>query len=151
MLLSSGNVLANYGVRHTKGGIEIELSERTIEAIDNGISLTFVCEFAVRKKWLFFSLPSQIKRHTFIVSRHALSERYLAHQDDKPTPAIFRSSAQSVAFLSKSVKKLYRSYAAQQPNIQLRVSLNKYELPAPMRLTAFTSAQWHFDSGWSQW
>lgn len=143
--------LAQHGIEHTPDGPVIQLSESTLAAIDNGVSLTFVCDYAVLKPWLFFKWPEQRKQHQFIISKHALSDRYLVHQDNKATPSIFRSSSKGVAYISKAVQNLFRGYLNQQPETQLRISLNKYDLPAPMRLTAFTSTQWNFDSGWGTW
>ncbi len=142
---------AQYGIEHSENGLLINLSEATRNAIDSGVSLTFICDFAVQKKWWFLTFPSEQQRHKFIISRHSLSNRYLVHRDDKPTPATFRSSSQGVAHISKSVQNLFAAYAREKPAIELKVSLSKYDLPAPIRLTAFTSAQWNFDSGWGQW
>ncbi len=142
---------AEHGIQHTPDGPVIELSESTLAAIDSGISLTFVCDYAVVNSWLFLNWPKQRKQHEFVISKHALSDRYLVHQDGQATPMIFRSTSQGVAFISKTIQNLFRDYAASQPDTQLRVSLSKYELPAPMRLTAFISEQWDFDSGWGRW
>jgi len=147
----SSSVAAQHGIVHSKDGPVIELSASTVEAIDNGVSLTFECEFAVLRDWWLFKWPEQRQRHRFVISKHAISDRYLIHEDDKPTPEIFRSSSKGVYFISRSVQNLFRTYAREQPDLQLRISLNKYDLPAPIRLTAFTSEQWNFDSGWGAW
>lgn len=149
--LASNKSNAQHGIMHTPEGPLIELSESTIEAIDSGVSLTFVCDFAEISEWFFLKWPSQHKLHRFVISKHALSDRYLVHRDDKPTPSIFRSSSQGVLYMTKSIQALFRDYVQENPDIQLKVSLSKYDLPAPMRLSAFTSKQWSFNSGWGAW
>ena len=139
------------GVRHTTDGPEIVLSEETLEAIDSGISLTFNCEFAFITRWLLFDWKNVKFSHEFTISKHSLSDRYLVHRDDQATPIIFRSSSQGVQYIAKSTQNLFRQYVIQDPKLELRVSLSKYDLPAPMRLSAFTSKSWNFDSGWKAW
>lgn len=142
---------ATPGVQHSSDGPVIELSPHTLEAIDSGISLTFICDFAIIRRWLFMNWPEQSNQHRFVISKHALSDRYLVHIDDKATPHIFRSSSQGVAFIGKSAQNLFYEYANKKPKTELRISLSKYELPAPIRLSAYTSKQWNFDSGWAAW
>ena len=139
------------GVRHTEDGLEIVLSEETLDAIDSGVSLTFNCEFAYITRWLLFDWKSLRFSHEFTISKHSLSDRYLVHRDDQATPLIFRSSSQGVQYIAKSTQNLFRQYVTQDPELELRVSLSKYDLPAPMRLSAFTSKSWEFDSGWKAW
>ncbi len=145
------SAIAEPGIEHSVEGPVIELSSHTLEAIDSGVSLTFKCDYAIIKKWLFMKWPEQRKKHQFVISKHALSDRYLVHIDDKATPYIFRSSSQGVAFIGKSAQNLFYEYVRQDPETQLRISLSKYELPAPIRLSAYTSKQWNFDSGWAAW
>lgn len=151
LLAYSNQVLADYGIEHDLDGINIELSESTLDAIDNGVSLTFVCEFAVIKRWGVFFWKTDKKEHEFVISKHALSDRYHVHKDGSPSPAIFQSSLMSVAQISKLVKRLYQEHVKEQPNTEVRVYLSKTDLPAPMRMAAFASSQWNFDSGWGSW
>ena len=151
MIFGTHNVHAEHGIVHTSEGPYIELSADTLEAIDSGVSLTFDADYAWIERWLLMDWPTQYKQHKFTISKHALSDRYLVHRDDKPTPAIFRSSSQGVDYIAKATQNMFRSYVQQEPDLQLRITLSKYELPAPIRLTAFTSRQWKFDSGWGAW
>ena len=150
-LASSSPVLADYGIEHSQDGIVIDLSDPTLDAIDNGVSLTFVCEFAVIKRWGIFSWKTRKKKYEFVISKHALSDRYHVHKDDNPSPTIFQSSLMSVLQISKQVKRLYREHLKEQPNTEVRIYLSKTDLPAPMRMAAFASSQWNFDSGWVTW
>lgn len=151
LMLFTVNISAKSGIIHTLEGPVIELSPETLNAVDSGVSLTFICDFAILKPWLFMQWPEQKREHRFVISKHALSDRYLVHQDNKPTPSTFRSSSQGVAFISKTITNLFRNYALEKPETQLRIHLSKYDLPAPIRLSAFTSNKWSFDSGWALW
>ncbi len=149
--LAMPKVMAEHGIRHTADGPVIELSAATLDAINSGVSLTFESEYAILNKWLFIEWPQTYKRHTFVISKHALSDRYLVHRNDRAIPSIFRSSSQGMSYITKSAQNLFQSYAQQKPELQLRISLSKFMLPAPIRLTAFTSNEWKFDSGWGTW
>ena len=149
--LISTTANAEHGIEHTPDGPVIELSPSVLQAIDSGVSLTFVCEYATISRWVLMNWPTHYKTHRFVISKHALADRYLVHRDDRATPLIFRSSSQGVAYISKSAQNLFSAYVQEKPELELRVSLSKYELPAPIRLTAFTSNQWNFNSGWGAW
>lgn len=151
ILVFSARSLAQNGIQHSVEGPQIALSADALEALDHGVNLTFVSDFSTQRNWLFVQWKEQQHRHKFRLSKHSLSDRYLVHKDENPTPEIFRSSAQGVAYITKTTQDLFRNYAKVSPRLELRVALSKLELPAPLRLGALTSTNWSFDSGWQAW
>ena len=142
---------ASFGISPQDNEISITLSEEALSAIDNGVSLTFISEFAVPKQWGFLNWKTQKETHRFVISKHALSDRYHLYENGSPTPKIFRSSSMSVIQVAKVIKRHFIDYSEGKPSLVLRVYLSKTELPAPLRMTAFASSQWDYDSGWGQW
>lgn len=134
----------------------IRLAKEVEEAIDGGISLTFECEFAHIERFLFFAWPEKIKRHRFVVTRHALSSRYLVHQKGQLAPRIFSSKNESLNFIANQSMDLFLKYHTQdrqsgKQSREMRLRLSKTELPAPLRLSAFITKEWDLDSGWKAW
>ena len=152
------------GITQTEQGFTITLSEESQNAINNGVPLTFICKFAIQEKFAFFtwSLLTWNKArytHRFMVSRHALSNRYLVRLNKAQKPKIFASLTQTMAYISRTSMELFGTYSSQhasqqtgqQSNYKMRLSLSKYELPGPMRLNAFISSDWNLDTGWIAW
>jgi len=141
----------NNGIIQTEQGFTITLSEESQQAIDNGVPLTFICEIAMQRKFVFFTWSKTLHTHRFMVSRHALSNRYLVRLNKAQKPKIFASIAQTMAYISRTSVELFNTHTAQQSKYKMRLSLSKYELPGPMRLNAFISSNWNLDTGWIAW
>lgn len=131
--------------------LQLNLSDEVIDAVNRGVSLTFVSEYAQRQSWFFLSWQSVAKEHRFVVIHHALSNRYLVRRDAIERPAIFRSLGGAMDFITTRSVAMLDSYSDSKHPYNLRISLSKYKLPAPMRLIAFTSRDWDLDTGWISW
>ena len=129
----------------------LSLSGQAQEAVENGVSLTFTCDFAMVNRFLFISWPSQRKQHRFVVSHHALSNRYIVRQDQQQRQHSFRSLNASMNYLSAEAQRLFNAYFEKDPEYEIRLSLSKYELPGPIRLSAFLASDWDLDTGWVKW
>jgi len=129
----------------------LELSNEAQEAINNGVSLTFDCDFAFRQSFWLFTLNKEIKQHQFRIVRHALSNRYIVHRDNLQRPHIFRSIDEATNFIVSQSMKLLKSYNETEKPFAMKLSLNKFALPGPMRLNAFISSAWTLNTGWIEW
>lgn len=139
------------GIIRTKQGFTITLSEESQQAINNGVPLTFLCEFAMQKKLGFITWNSEKYVHRFMVSRHALSNRYLVRLNNALKPKIFVTIGQTMKYISRTSEQLFGNYAARQSEYKMRLRLSKYELPGPIRLSAFMSSDWNLNTGWITW
>lgn len=129
----------------------LQLSEDALDALNAGVALSFQCEYAVRSSWWFLPRNKNKKQHYFTLARHTLSHRYVVKQDDMTQPHIFRSTTEASQFINTQAHKLLESYSSVEQPYSMRVSLNRFVLPAPMRLRAFLSSAWDIDSGWIKW
>jgi hypothetical protein len=129
----------------------LQLSGEAHEAVDAGVVLTFSAEYAERERWGVFTRTHQRHSHRLTLTRHALSNQYIVKVDDLGSPKLFRSITEAVNFISLRSHKLLDSYSTVETPFYMRISLNKYELPAPMRLKAFISDAWDIDTGWIKW
>ncbi len=131
--------------------LSIELSPHAQEAINNGVLLTIDCEFSSIKSVFLFDLTSNEKKHRFTLSRHTLSNRYIVKRDNLSTPHMFRSIPEATNFITAQSLILLESYTTYDSQRKMRISLNKFELPGPMRLQAFLQDKWDLDTGWLAW
>lgn len=130
--------------------LRIELSLPAREAINNGVMLQFACDYAALKSFGLLTYYSKQHHHQFVIQRHALSNRYVVRRDELETPRMFKSISEATSYISAQSLRLLEFYADQQQAPHLRLTLNKYALPGPMRLNAFIASSWNVDSGWVQ-
>lgn len=133
------------------GQVDLELPQEAQEAIDNGVTLVFETRYASTDKILFMSFRRQQHNHHFVIKRHVLSNRYIVKKDDLETPHIFRSIPAAMNFIAAQALVLLEFYHDEQQPIQMRLALDKFSLPGPMRLNAFIADAWDIDTGWVKW
>jgi len=64
---------------------------------------------------------------------------------------MFRSLVEAIDYIKSESLILLGSYKKTNKLGQMRITLNRYELPGPMRLQAFISGDWDVDTGWMTW
>ena len=69
-------------------GLVFSLSNEAQEAINNGVTLAFKCQFAKRSSFGPFSVSRSKRNHRFEVLRHALSNRFIVKRDNLDTPGL---------------------------------------------------------------
>ena len=149
--LLTSTVDAEYNSNSSLEDLSIELSVRAQNAVNNGVSLTFDCDFAHLESFLFLVIPRNKKHHRFTLTRHTLSNRYIVKRDNLDTPHMFRTIPEASNYIVMQAIGLLEFYSETDANRKMRLSLNKYELPSPMRLPAFIFNEWDLDTGWVKW
>lgn len=131
--------------------LELTLSERARAALDSGVSLEILSRLASYKTVLFFGIRSASKQSRFVLQRHALSNRYLVKTGENITPKLFSSANEAMEYIANISMIQLDSFRYQHSKTAIRVNLNKFDLPSPMRLDAFISQGWKNDTGWVVW
>jgi len=139
------------GYNPDSGYINFKLSPPIKEAVDNGIAITFYCKLKVNKSMGLIPWSSEIENHTFILLHHSLSNRYLVRINNIETPKNFHTIGEATNFIMEKSIKFFKQYSAQRTSTQMRLSLNKFKLPGPIRLNAFIADYWNIDTGWVSW
>ncbi len=137
--------------------IDYGFSERTLEALENGVPLTILVHIQVRDQdaWIWDeSLVDQRLRYR--IRYKPLSERYLVSrlpgEEDGRT---FVTRQAAVAALGE-LDNLYlvseqRLDPDQTYEVHLRASLDIEELPLPLRPMAYLRSGWKQSTGWTKW
>jgi len=129
----------------------LALSNEAQAAVIAGIELSFTSNYAILRQWGPITTTAGEQKHHFLLLRHALSKRYIVKVDGQDTPNIFRSVGEAVNFISSQARMKLEFYSSRSPEYAMRIALNKFELPAPLRLKAFLSTSWDIDTGWIRW
>ena len=129
----------------------LKLSSEVQDAIQNGVTIMFDCQYAERKTFWFLSRSKNNKQHHFSLKRHALSNQYIVKRRDLDALNMFRSAEEATRYIAAQSVLLLELYQDSDNLNSVRLSLNKFNLPAPMRLNAFLSRAWNSDTGWVTW
>ncbi len=136
--------------------IDYRLSAGLIEALENGVPLTFEVQ-AEALEDLFGLWRQSIASHSrfYRLEYHALSERYLTGRLDENTRTAHASLDAALDALGSVVRLPLVTRAEIKADtryfIRLRTRLDVSSLPTPLRLTAYLNQAWRLQSEWRQW
>ncbi len=141
------------------GKLNISFTEQMREAVSNGVPLSIELDFTYITPRLLLDNHSVTQRHQFKIMRHALSNRFMVLHNDKSRPELFATFLGITDYIGSESIRLFSDYTQETKNLitsdesvaHLRLALDKYKLPGPVRLSAFVSNQWDFDTGWITW
>jgi hypothetical protein len=167
-ILLPGNVRANeFMIEHAETrlensvyrlstAIDYHLSSKVLEALNNGLPLTFVLEInVVRQRDYIWDENVASLEQRYELQYHALTKQYLVKNLNSgsvrglPTLEVALSVLGTVIDLPILDKKLL------QPDehylVNMRAALDIEALPVPVRALAYFSSDWRLDSDWYSW
>ncbi|ORU94025.1 MAG: hypothetical protein A6F72_08125 [Cycloclasticus sp. symbiont of Poecilosclerida sp. N] len=135
--------------------IQYTLSDEAIEALHNGVTLTFNVDLSIieTRPWLWdkhhntISLPYQIKRHT-LAETYQVSDinHHIQHSFSSLNTALrVLGTLRQLPMHAIEIPDGYNAYAS------IAVYLNIEALPLPMRPMAYLTPGWHLRSDPFQW
>lgn len=139
------------------GGVDIALTPKVEEALNNGIPLEFVFEVRLhRRRALIWDQTARSFSARRELRYHALAGQYLVTRrgPGEPTRASFQALSEALA----AVGSLDESLVLDPPlessgnyRVGVRVHLDIEALPPVLRPVAYTSRAWDLNSGWTMW
>ncbi len=136
--------------------LNYKLGEKTIEALENGIPLTFYIEVEFEQlRKLIWNKELIRHNHYMQLEHHPLSDQYVLTNLTTSDQLSFNSLNDALVKLGK-ISKLA---ITETKNITIdtalvgrfRTGLDIESLPPPMRLQAWLSSEWRTSSGWYEW
>lgn len=146
-----------HGILTISGVMDLTLSVKVVEAVAKGIPLDVEFEFRLKRKrkllWAeqikLWTLRRQIRYHAlsgqYFVNNPAASGKKLENFTSLQQALRHMGTLSDLSFAVSGLKK-GGSYL-----LETRVSLDIESLPAPLRPVAYTSLDWHLNSGWTTW
>lgn len=133
------------------GQVQVTLSGALIQAIERGVPLRFTSEFqVVVRRWWWRDRIVYQKTRSADLSFHPLTRQFRVVIDGA-APLVYKDFGEALR-ASLSVKA-WRVAAPGQisptGDKRLRLSLDLGALPKAIQVTALTSEQWAFDTGWT--
>ncbi len=147
-----------HGILTISGAMDLTLSAKVEEAVAKGIPLDVEFEFRLkRQRKLLWA--EQLKLWTLRrqIRYHALSRQYFVNDPATSGKKLenFTSLQQALRHMGTLNELTFYGISGLQEHgdyvLEARVSLDIESLPAPLRPVAYTSLDWHLNSGWTTW
>ena len=143
-------------VYYLNARIDFELSDKVLEVMHKGVPIVVVLdiEFQRSRKLLWNDDIAQLVQR-YQLDYHALTRQYLVtnlnsgSQHSFPTLEVALDLLGTVVDLPVLDKQLLEKDG--QYVGSMRASVDVAELPTPLRLRAYFSADWHLSSEWYSW
>ena len=135
------------------GQVQVILSAALIQAIERGVPLRFVSSFQVlQRRWWWWDRQVYSRTRSADLVFHPLTRQFRVTIDGG-APLVYADFGEALR-ASLSVKG-WRvaspgSGVTKEGVFRIRLSLDLGALPKAIQVTALTSEQWAFDSGWSR-
>jgi len=136
--------------------VNYQLSEKVLEALENGVPLTFRLEMLIQKPREYLwneDIAESVYRYQ--LQYHALSEKYIVKDLQSQQQKSYPSMRAALVALGrvKGVPLPLQKLPNDSANyiLNLKVQLEISSLPAPMRPLAWLTTDWHLESDWFQW
>ena len=127
---------------------DLQVSQQVIEAIDNGIVITFVYQAKLYKTidWWFDALVES-KIQTFEVRYFSLGSQYQLHHISSKNKLSFITLKQLLQYLGQQTTFKFNTNQAAD-YLETRIFLDKQALPSIMQLPNVFDADWNINSDW---
>lgn len=149
------------GVLSVSGTLDLTLTGKVEEAVAKGIPIDVDFEFRLkRQRKLLWAKEIQSWKMRRQIRYHALSGQYFVDDTSSEEKRLenFTSLRQALRHMGTlnelSFDVVPESQSAQAEGtyeLEVRASLDIESLPAPLRPVAYTSLDWHLNSGWTTW
>jgi hypothetical protein len=140
------------------GNLELGLNTKVEEAVSKGIPLDIDIELRLyRTRPILWARRLSDWRLRRQIRFHALSGQYLVSEirDGAEVLESFTSLQQALRHMGTINDREFPVNAITDSEnallLDTRVSLDIETLPAPLRPVAYTSLDWHLNSGWTTW
>jgi Domain of unknown function (DUF4390) len=136
--------------------IDYQLSEKAIEALDNGVPLFWTYQFKVQEQRDFFWNDTLVeKSFRYRIQYHALLKMYRVINESNGAVENFSTLQAALDLLStlrdyRLIEKIQID-SKKQYVAGMKITFERDALPLPLRPIAYTNPQWYLSSDWYLW
>lgn len=144
------------GVYRLDAQLALPLPEAAIQALENGIPLTFALDIEVSRLRRYVwdeDIANLVQRTT--IQYFALTDQYLLHNLNSDHKTSYSSLSSALRGLENIHDLPVIDARLLDPQKRYRIRLRTYldfdSLPVPLRMRAYVSTDWWLASGWHAW
>ena len=136
--------------------IEYNLSPQAVEALNNGIPLTFDVEIEINRsrRWWFDAQVAPLTQ-SFELKLNALSNRYVLRNLNSGQQRSYSTLFAALGAMGRIVELPLIDAGLLEPDanyrIRIRAVLDQQRLPGPLQMLAFWSDGYRLESDWYSW
>lgn len=136
--------------------IDLEFSDKAVEALENGVPLTLVVELTLNNEdaW-FWQDPIVARELRYEFRYHPLAGLYGVLDLGTGVHARFATREAAAATLGELHDIEVVEQERLDPGVAYEMALRAYldieSLPLPLQPVAYISPDWHLSTGWSRW
>lgn len=149
------NVKLNKNIYQLNAKINYKLSPISKEAIQKGISLTWVIIIKLQQQGFFWDSTLKTIKMDYQIQNHALLNLYSVKKATDGTTTLFSTLAAALNSISNIHNLTVIERQLIDPNKQyylaLKVLFNREKLPVPLRPMSYFNSDWALSSPWSIW
>lgn len=153
--VEQANIRLHQGVYLLDASIRFDFSPESIEAMDNGVSLTILVDVEVLRKYWLWGHKIIEQQARFVVGIHALSKRYLVKNLSSGESHTFRTIEEMASALGTVGDLPLAERGELDPAAtytgRVRARLDIEALPSPLRPLAYISPSWRLAGDWYEW
>lgn len=144
------------GVHYLSADIDYGLGDTALEALENGVPLTFGVEVVVirERRWLWDQTALEVNQ-LYEITYHPLAERFVVRDLNDGTQRSYLSFRAAAADLGRISDMPIVADEDLIPGaryqIRMRVRLVVEAFPAPLRWVAMMFERWRLTSDWYAW
>ena len=136
--------------------IDYRLTEKAIQALENGVTLTFRVEVSISRERRFWLDPEVVSdQRDWQLSYDALTKRYLVRYPDNREPTshgtLFGALNALGRVQSLPIAEGARLERGQTYTVAVRSVLDQQTLPGPLQILAFWDSGFSLESDWYEW
>ena len=136
--------------------IEYELSEKAIEALNNGVSLFWTYQFKIQEHRNFLWDTALIDiSFRYRIQYHALLKMYRVINESNGAVDNFSTLQAALEKLStlRDYRLIEKAKIADKKQyvVGIKITFERDALPLPLRPIAYMSPQWYLSSDWFLW
>jgi hypothetical protein len=154
-VVDRANTVLRDDVFYIDANINFQFSEKSLEALDNGVPLTIQIDFEVRRTLWKWSTTVVSVSARYELAVHAFSRHYVVRNLNLGTAQSFASLDGARLALGQVRDFPLVDNPLLAPDVdytwRVRASLDIEALPAPLRPLAYLSSLWRHDSIWYEW
>ncbi len=144
------------GVYRLDAHLNFDLPKKVLEALDNGVPLTFALDIEVHRprRYLWDDSIASLEQRTTL-QYFALSDQYLLRNLNSGFEASYSTLASALRALGDIRGLPIIDAKLLRPGKHYMVSIRSYldleSLPVPLRMRGYISRDWWLTSGWYSW
>lgn len=136
--------------------IDYRLTDKAVQALDNGVTLTFRVEVSISRERRFWLDPEVVSIHRdWQLSYDALTKRYLVRYPDSREPTSHGTLFGALNALGRvqnlPVADGDELESGQVYDVGVRAVLDQQTLPGPLQVLAFWDSGFSLESDWYEW